>query len=176
MLEENNISNEELETSENPDEELDLDLDEDNQDESDESMTEDSSEDVESLKAKLKELEDKNKQLYARVKKTDTKPEAKKSSNNSGLTREEAILFAKGYTEDEVELAVKLAKINEVNPLVAAEDSYFKAKVLERKQKEKSSRASLDASGSTNKFTPKDIGKMSDEEHAKLYYEKMGES
>lgn len=128
-------------------------------------------EDVETLKQRLADTEKKNKELYARLKKT---PKAPQPQTNSQLTREEAILFAKGYTEEEVALANKIAKVGEVSTLVASEDPYFKAKVEERKQKEKSAQASLGASGGANKFTPKDIGKMSREEHEKLYYQTMG--
>ena len=171
MIEETQVSNEELDTSQTPDEELDLDLTDEEEQDADESKAEDKSEDVEALKAKIAELDAKNKQLYARIKKPD-KVE-KKPTTNSGLTREEAILFAKGYTEDEVILAVKLSKIAGTNPLVSAEDPYFKSVVATRLKKEKAEQASLGASGGTNKFAPKSVGKMTEEEHQKYFHEVM---
>ena len=78
MLDENNISNEEQDTSSNPEPELELDLsDEDIQDI--EEPKAEGSEDVNALKARLAELESKNKQLYARLKKEPEKAEKKPS-------------------------------------------------------------------------------------------------
>lgn len=152
-------------------EELDLDLELD----SEEQATTEDEVDVEALKAELAKTKELNTKLYARVKKTEVKkPEATKTSKtNSSLTREEAILFAKGHTEEEVNLANKLAQINGTNPLVAAEDTYFKTVVRARLKKEESAKASLGASNGNNKFTPKDVGEMSDEEHQKLFQETM---
>jgi hypothetical protein len=97
----------------------------------------------------------------------------KSSHSNSSLTREEAILFAKGYTDEEVNLANKLAKVNGVSTLVAVEDDYFKSVVEKRQKKEQSARASLGASNGGNKFVPKSVGKMSEEEHAKYFHDVM---
>jgi len=134
---------------------------------SDDSTGED---EVATLKAKLEELEEKNKQLYARTKKVPKKVEPK---INSQLTREEAILFAKGYTEAEVDLANKVAKMDNKTVLEAAEDDYVKDKVQARLDKEKSEKAALGASNGSKPFVPQDIGKMSKEEHAKLFHETM---
>lgn len=126
--------------------------------------------DAEALRAENEKLKEQNAKLYARVK----KPTAQKPvKDNSSLSREEAILFAKGYTEEEVNLANKLAKVEGISTLVAAEDPYVKGKIEERLKKEKSEKASLGASSGSSKFIPKDIGKMSAEDHAKLYHETM---
>ena len=131
--------------------------------------------DVETLKADLNKTKELNAKLYARLKKTETKKPIKtvKDSSNSNLTREEAILFAKGYTEEEVDLVNKLAKVNESSILETLEDPYIKTKVLERQKKENSAKASLGASGGSSKFQPKDVGSMSKEEHSKLYHDTM---
>jgi hypothetical protein len=130
----------------------------------------DGEESAEALKARITELEETNKQLYARAKKVPKKVEPK---HNSNLTREEAILFAKGYTEEEVDLANKLAKVNDTSVLVAAEDDYVKGKVQERLNTEKSAKASLGASNGSSIKTTKPVGKMTEEEHAKLFHETM---
>ena len=124
-------------------------------------------EDVEALKSKIKDLEDKNKQLYARTKKPVKKVAPSKS--NSSLTREEAILFAKGFNDEEVDLANKLAKVADTNLLVAVEDDYFKSKHNQRLKKEQSENASLGSSNKSGKFQPQNVGEMDKDEHRKLF-------
>lgn len=153
----------------NPDEEINLEEENDTPESGE-------GEDVETLKAELAKTKELNSKLYARLKKTEQKKPTdtvKDSKSKSSLTREEAILFAKGHTEEEVDLATKLAKVNGISILSASEDSYFKAKVLERLKKEKSEKASLGASNGSNKFIPKEVGKMDRDEHIKLFHEVM---
>lgn len=108
-------------------------------------------------------------------KKKATAPKAEpltKTNETQALTREEAILFAKGYSEEEVELAKKLSKINGTNPLVAVEDDYFKSKVEARIKKEKSERASLSPSGTGRYKSEKPVSEMTEEEH-RAYFNKI---
>ena len=127
-------------------------------------------------------LEQKNKELYERAKKAEgtakvlKQTPTLKSTEQAGLTREEVILYAKGYTDDEVATALKLATLNGENPLVVAEsDDYFKAKVAERKKKEKSEQASLPASyGSGRVKADKPIGDMDRDEHIEHFNKVMG--
>ncbi len=152
-------------------EDLVLELD----DESDEQDGDNNDADVDSLKAKLAKTEETNKKLYARLKKGEKKVvKSVKSTTKSSLTRDEAILFAKGHTEAEVELATKLSQLNDISLVDASKDPYFTAQVQGRIKKEKSDKASLGASSGTSKHTPQDIGKMSEEDHAKLFHETMG--
>ena len=171
MIEENLQATAEETTSQET-EELDLSL------ETEEQATGENGEpDAETLKAEIKKLKETNAQLYKRFKEAkESKPVevAKNDKSNSKITREEVILFAKGFTEEEVELANKLAKVQGVNPLVAAEDPYFQSKYQERIKKEQAERASLGASKNSGNFIPKDIGKMSKEEHEKLFHKAMG--
>jgi hypothetical protein len=88
-------------------------------------------------------LKQKNKELYERAKKAETLAKAKKEAlsnkpneTQSGLTKDEVILYAKGHTEDEVELAKKLASLSGISPLKATEDEIFKSKVNSRIKKE----------------------------------------
>lgn len=168
MTEENFEETQVEETTSQETEELDLELETVEQDEA-----EGEAETVETLKAKLAKTEETNKKLYARLKKPVQKKPETQSNNNSGLTREEAILFAKGHTEEEVDLANKLAKVNGVSLVKAAEDDYFKSVVNKRLKQEKSDRASLGASNGNSKFVPKDVGTMPRDEHMKLYHEVM---
>lgn len=148
----------------------------------DEEIVEESVEETTLTVEDYKRLEQKNKELYERAKKAEAlakevknKPETLKNNEtqSSSLSREEAILFAKGYTEDEVDLANKLAKVNGVNILEAIEDDYLKAKRNERLRKEKSEKASLPASNSVGRVkAEKPIGEMTTEEH-KAYFDKV---
>ena len=130
------------------------------------------------------ELQKKNKELYERAKKAEAQVKAKKEvleskkTNNetqSGLTREEAILYAKGYSDDEVQLANKLALVNGTTPLKAIEDEIFKAKVNQRLKKERAEKAALPSSSGGSRFTPdKPVGEMSEEEHRAYFNKVMG--
>jgi hypothetical protein len=125
-------------------------------------------------------LKQKNKELYERAKKAEAVAKAKKEAlpnkpnePQTGLSREEAILYAKGYTDDEVALANKIAKVEGVSPLVAIEDEIFKGKVDARKKKERSEKAALPASGGLGKYKPeKPTGEMTPEEH-KAYFDRV---
>lgn len=103
-------------------------------------------------------------------------PETNKQQNDEALKliRDEAILFAKGYTEDEVALAVKVSKLNGVSMLEAISDDYVKAQVNTRLKKEKAEKASLGVSSGTGLKTDKPVGEMTEDEHRKLYDKVMG--
>jgi len=108
--------------------------------------------------------------------KKDTEPLKKSNETQSGLSKDEIILYAKGHTEDEVELAKKLATINGVSPLKAIEDEIFKSKVSSRLKKEKSEQASLPASGYVGKVkSEKPVGKMTLDEHKEYFKKVMGQ-
>lgn len=94
----------------------------------------------------------------------------KTNETQSGLSREEAILYAKGLTDEEVELAKKLSVLNGVTPLKAIEDDIFKAKYDARIKKEKSEKAALAPSNGLNRMTPsKPTSEMTEEEHRELH-------
>jgi hypothetical protein len=150
----------------------------------DEEIVEDSSEETTLTVEDYKKLEQKNKELYERAKKAEAlakevknKPETLKTNEtqSSSLSREEAILFAKGYTEDEVDLANKLAKVNGIGILEAIEDDYLKGKRALRLKKEKSEMASLPASNGIGKFkADKPVGEMTEDEHRAYFQKVMG--
>jgi len=131
-------------------------------------------EDYEALKRTQQRTYEKMKKLEA-IAKQARASEPLKKLNDTGLTREEVILYAKGYTDEEVKLALKLSKVEGTNPLVVAEsDDYFKTKVSERQKKEKSALASLPASSGSGRYTPpKPVGEMTEEEHQAYFREVM---
>lgn len=147
-----------------------------------ESETEEVEDDNIPTVADYERLKQQNKELYERAKKAEALAKAKKEALNKSnketqpsLSREEAILYAKGYTDDEVSLANKIASIEGVSLLVAVEDEVFRAKVEARKKKEKSEQAALPASGGIGKYkAEKPVGEMTREEHEAYYRRVMG--
>jgi hypothetical protein len=131
-------------------------------------------EDYEKAQAKIRELEA-QKNHWKKKASTIKEEPSKKQTQQSGLSREEVILFAKGHTEEEVELASKLAQINGVSLVEASKDEIFTAKVEKRLTEERSRKASLPASGGSSGSQPaKPIGEMSREEHMEYYKKVMG--
>lgn len=128
---------------------------------------------------KYKAIADRKSKKLEEIESSFKEEEPKKpneTSNNSTLSREETILYAKGYEEEEVELALKLSSLNGVSPLEATEDEIFKAKVEKRKQAEASANAALNAStGSYSKQPATPVEKMSREEHAEYVRSVMEE-
>ena len=114
---------------------------------------------------KISRLERTNKQLHARI----NKPEKKKPApqvDNSNLTREEGILIARGHTTEELDLANKLASVNNISVLEAAEDVYFQSTVTARRKKEKASKAALGASSGSGSQNQKSPTEMTEQEAA----------
>ena len=130
----------------------------------------------EETSSESEELSTREKQLLARAKKAEAKlkeanaKKPNKSNTESSLTRQEAILYAKGYTDDEVELANKLSKLEDISVLEAIEDPVFKTKYEERIKKEKAEQASLGASTGPGHSKPdKPVKEMTKEEHMNFF-------
>lgn len=123
------------------------------------------------------ELSDRERQFLARAKKAEAKLKekkeakpSKKTNTESSLSREEAILYAKGYTDDEVSLANKLSKLEDIGVLEAIEDSVFKTRHEDRLRKEQAEKAELGASkGSGHAKSDKPIGQMNKDEHKEFF-------
>jgi len=184
----NEEKNEDIETSEN-NEELESNEElEENEEELEE--TEDESQEEETDEEELSQeeydkLKEKNKQLYARLKKLETKKVSKKEqpnkSNKQNTDLEEAmdVRFLKrdGFTDEDID---KLRVIRdgykslgkEITLVDATNDDLFKGIVERKKQEEKRSKAQLGAS-SKNFMSKK--SKMSDEEFEKYRQDKSKE-
>ena len=89
----------------------------------------------------------------------------KAENNNNTLSREEAILFAKGFEEEDIQLAAKIAKVNNVSMLEATKDEYFQSIVGKKQQELKSSKAQL---GASNGSMPQPLGNLSEEQHREM--------
>lgn len=139
-------------------------------------LTNSESEDPETLKAKIAELEEKNKQLYARVKKTDkpVKEQSKenlttnKSSSEPPVTRaeiERLELKTEGYTTDEVDFLMQNGGRQALKNEIAM------AGIEAMRKKRKSVEATPSGTGKSavyQKYTAQDLRKMSAEDLEKI--------
>lgn len=145
-------------------------------------LEEDTTEEVDV--AKLQEI---NKKLFARAKKAEellklnktqvkavAQPKKEQNINNEQyLTREEAILIAKGYEEDELAKIKAISKGSNCSLLDATKDEMFtlwKEKKEAESRKAKSSLGSSKGSGSAR--AEKSVSAMTEEEH-RAYVNKM---
>jgi hypothetical protein len=173
----------EPETEETPEEEVDTpeeapedetEVEEEDSEDSDDSEDSGDSE----LTARLEALEKENKTLKiqkAKLKEKVAKPQKSKRDTpkkSDSLTREEAILFAKGLTEEEVEKVLSIAKIEGDSPLVAAESDYFKHWKEKEDKRRESEETQLGASRGSAKAKPKkdfNTPGLKPEEHKELF-------
>lgn len=132
-------------------------------------------------KRRAEKAERELKELKAQYK---TKPESQSSerqkevkTSGDGLTKEEAILFAKGFSEAEVERIKSIAKIEGESPLVSAESDYFKIWKDKEDSKRETQDTQLGASRGSAKIKPKkavsDSG-LTRDDHKALALEAMG--
>jgi hypothetical protein len=183
-MEDNKKSNEDIETSEN-NEELEETQDESQEEESNESEesyedTDDDSdeklpslEDYNEAKAKLKEFEEKNKQLYARLKKGEQKP--LQTKNKEGMTEEQLIKVAKiasSLDDDDLEVLGTITGNSIADKMT---NPLFKA-YKEQKERKKRSEASALKPSSPNIFTSKkdpNNPELSEDDHKKMVEQMM---
>ena len=94
----------------------------------------------------------------------------------SALSREETILYAKGYTDAEVEQAKKVASVEGVSPLAAAESELFKTWKKIQDDKRKADDAQLGAAGgsSVRKSEKTFTDALTPAEHRALFEKKYG--
>ena len=107
-----------------------------------------------------------------KLQEAQTQPEAeqinKPNTEQTGLTREEAIFFAKGGTEADFKIAKKVADLEGVSILVAMEDDFYKAQVAKRQATEQSEANQLGASNGSQvagEERQKPLSKMTRDEH-----------
>lgn len=156
--------------------EQDVDLEENNieEDSEDEGSNEDFSEREKELYARAKKAETKLKTL--KEVKVDVKPKVNKTNEaSSGVTRHEAILIAKGATEEDLELVNKLADINGISVLEAWEDDYIQNVITKRTEDEKTKANQIGASTGSPSSGKKQkaIGKMTREEHEEFMKQRL---
>ncbi len=145
---------------------------EDTDDDSDEESTP-SLEDFNKAQAKLKELEEKNKQLYARLKKGEQKP--LQTKNKEGMTEEQLIKVAKiasSLDDDDLEVLGTITGNSIADKMT---NPLFKA-YKEQKERKKRSEASALKPSSPNTFTSKkdpNNPELSEDDHKKMVEQMM---
>lgn len=117
------------------------------------------------------EAEEKERKLQELSKALNPEPEKKEETPKSdSLSREDAILYAKGFSDEEVAYANKVAKLEGVNAIEASENDLFKSWKSARDAETANDAAQLGTSKSsaphkTETFRPG----MSPEEHRQLW-------
>lgn len=127
-------------------------------------------------------IAEQNKKLYARAKKaeeevkelknklSDYKPNNNSQEANS-LTREEAILFAQGLSDQDVSLLSKISKVEGISLLEAKDSDVFKLHQEAQAKKKREEEASLRATKGSNITKNIDISNMDRDAHKKLWLE-----
>lgn len=178
MLDENNISNEEQVTSSNPEPELELDLSAEDIQDIDEPKAE-GSEDVKTLKEKLAELEHKNKQLYARLKKEPEKAEKKPSYSqpveDSDWKQKIEFITTKGRSLDaeDVDEVIAYAKGKGISYEEALNSQVIKAHLKVKQTREKIANATPHSSSKSTVVNGKTWSEMNEQERAKNFDKMM---
>jgi hypothetical protein len=138
---------------------------------------------TEQLRARLAESEDKRKRLFARLQREKNKPAPakpapapSKAEIPTGLSREEGILFSKGFEDDEVEYAQKVAMLQGVKLTEAVKDPLFTTWKSNKDAETKKQQAQLGTSKGARTTVKKSIDSpgLSEEEHKAMFKEIVG--
>ena len=132
--------------------------------------------------ARIARLEERNGKLWARLQRNKKTPApvtpapAKKAETSTGLTRDEGILFSKGFEEAEVEHAQKVATLQGVKLTEAIKDPLFTTWKTNRDAEVKKQQAQLGTSKGARTTVKKTIDTpgLSDEEHKEMFKELTG--
>lgn len=134
---------------------------------------------AEAEKAKAEAL--KYKAILERKQKKEAQPEEAKtdkpiSNESQYLTREEAVLIAKGFDDEHLAHAKKIAKGAGISLLDAVNDPLFIAFEEKQKEEKRKQKAQLNASNSSGR-TPKGkpIGEMTREENEAYWRDRIGQ-
>lgn len=173
MSEDTQVSIEEQETSQEPELDLELDLNLDDEEEQD---PQSSTEDVDALKKKVEELESKNKQLYARLKKPE-KADGKVNQNtaeDSDWKRKIEFITTKGRDLDSesIDEVIAYAKGKGISYEEARNSVVIKSFLRVKQAREKVANAIPPSSSRTKIVNGKNWTEMTNEEREKNF-EKM---
>ena len=79
----------------------------------------------------------------------------KPKTDQTGLSREEAIFFAKGGSEEDLAVAKKVAEIEGISILAAMEDDYYKSQVEKREKEAEALKGGEEVKATPKKIQPK---------------------
>lgn len=129
------------------------------------------------LKVLKKKLQDAEKTTS---KTSTSKDDSSGSSTTDQLTREEAILIAKGFSDEKIAYAKKVAAVEGGNILVAVESDLFKTWDATQEAKAKESGSELGASRGSTKvkkpesFNTPGLATRNPEKHKELWRQSLG--
>lgn len=132
---------------------------------------------AEKAEAELKKLQAERKSQEKTEESSEGQKETPVKESKDQLTKEEAILYARGLSEEEVEKVKSIASIEGETPLVAAESDYFKIWKEKEDKKREVQETQLDASKGSSRVKPKkdfSTPGMSPEEHKALWQQSKG--
>jgi hypothetical protein len=133
--------------------------------------------------ARIARLEERNEKLWARLQRNKNKPAPvtpapapKKAETPTGLTRDEAILYAKGFDESEVEHAQKVATLQGVSLTEAVKDELFTTWKSNKEAAVKKEQAQLGTSKGARTTIKKSFETpgLSDDDHKAMFKEMSG--
>jgi hypothetical protein len=133
--------------------------------------------------ARIAKLEERNGKLWARLQRDKNKPAPvkpapapKKAETPTGLSRDEGILFSKGFEDDEVEYAQKVATLQGVKLTDAVKDPLFTTWKSNKDADAKKPAARLGTSKGARTTVKKTIDTpgLSDEEHKEFFKQAIG--
>ena len=133
--------------------------------------------------ARIAKLTERNGKLWARLQRNKNKPAPaktapapKKAETPTGLTRDEGILYSKGFEDDEVEYAQKVATLQGVKLTEAVKDPLFTTWKSNKDADFKKQQAQLGTSKGAKTTIKKsfDTPGLSDEDHKALFKETVG--
>ena len=162
-----------------------LDIDQLNEEtEAEESLEQDETEEVENESEELDKLRSENKKLVEIIKRRKEKDAQKAPSTRpehntineqpQSLSREEAILVASGYSEDDLNYLNVVAKGTGLGIKEAKEHPIFEAYLQKQEAERKARKARMGASKGSSVNKPVTMSGMSAEDHRKAWEEKSG--
>lgn len=141
----------------------------------------------EQMQARIAQLEERNGKLWARIQRNKGKPVIPAAPAPAApapaapaaapsLSRDEAILFSKGLSEDEVEHAKKVSAVQGIKLTEAIVDPLYTAWKEQKNKDARAQAAQLPASKGARATVKKSFNTpgLSDEDHKALFNERMG--
>lgn len=126
---------------------------------------------AEKAEAKAKELKE---QLEALKSGSDTKTV---NEPQTTLSKDEAILYATGFTDEQIETAKKVAQLEGIGIREAVNSDYYKALEAVKKEQEETRQVNLKTSNKSPKVAEKkslESKDLSRDEHKELFMKRLG--
>ena len=129
---------------------------------------------AEKAEATAKEAKEKLEALEKKVQSLNQEPKSETKVNDEPLSRDETILIAKGYSDDEVETAKKLSLVEGTTIADAVKTEMFTAWKAQRDEKASNEKAQLGASNGSAPHSEEGFkAGMTDEDHKALFAKKF---